>query len=101
MGLFFCPLAFTSRGDNVANSKRQELAALIRKALPQLKREAYVADYAPHATDAEVVGLLLATLFDWHGLDIMRAAASGLEDANFHHEAGILFDLIKKEEGGL
>lgn len=44
----------------------------------------------------EGLGHFLSHLFKWDGDDIILAAAYGCEDANWHTEASLLFDLHKR-----
>jgi hypothetical protein len=59
-------------------------AAIVTQ-LRRIKRTSFSDGYA--ATDAHAMGLLLASYFQWNGLDILRAAQFALEDANFHTES--------------
>jgi hypothetical protein len=68
----------------------------IQAILDDIKRASFVDGY--QATDAEAFGLLLARHFQWDGIEIMKAAAAGLEDANFHTEAGQLSEMAEQAE---
>ena len=50
---------------------------------------------------ARGIGVLMSEYFSYYGTPILLAAASGLEDANWHSEAHTLFDMyyeLKKRE---
>jgi hypothetical protein len=49
-------------------------------------------------TEADCAGILLSTYFKWDGMAILKAAAVGLEDANYHQEAAIVESLISMNE---
>lgn len=60
--------------------------------LQRVMREHFVASY--HPSKAEAMGVLSAKYFSWDGDEVLKSCAYGLEDANFHREAGIVADLI-------
>lgn len=68
----------------------------LRAEIEEVKRTAFV--NSDTTTDAEAVGVLLARATEWDGLEILRIAQYGLEDANFHHESGIVSDLADRVE---
>lgn len=51
------------------------------------------------ATDAEALGIAIASHFHWDGLAIMRTFAAALEDANFHTESAVVSGWVEAEEG--
>jgi len=51
----------------------------LAEVLAGIKRDSFVDGY--EATDAEAFGLLLAHHFQWDGIEILKAAGYGLEDA--------------------
>jgi hypothetical protein len=78
-----------------AKAERRLLAEIVTG----IRETAFVRGY--EATDAEAVGLLVARLFEWDGIAVMRAAQFSLEDANFHDEAvkvAAMADEIEKKE---
>lgn len=68
--------------------------ALIQELLDTIKKNSFVAKYK--ATNEEAMGLLVSKFFEWDGVAILETSANALEDANFHTEAGQLFDMVKK-----
>jgi len=68
--------------------------ALIRELLGTIKKNSFVDGYK--ATDSEAMGLLVSHFFEWDGVAILETSAEALQDANFHTEAGQLFDMVKK-----
>jgi len=71
----------------------------LQELIDHTKQESFVDGY--EATDAEALGLILARHFQWDGTEIMKAAAYGLEDANFHTESGIVMHMAELAEQGL
>ena len=53
---------------------------------------------------AETLGVLVSQMLHWAGEEVGKflliALASGLEDANWHTEAGVVFDWIERLEKG-
>lgn len=68
--------------------------SLIKAVLDQIKTESFVRGYV--APDAEAMGLLVSKYFEWDGIQILESSFFALEDANFHTEAGIVYDLCEK-----
>lgn len=66
----------------------------VKAILGRIKAESFTAGYK--ATDAEAMGLLIASYFEWNGVAILRTAEAALEDANFHTESGIVSELADK-----
>lgn len=66
----------------------------VKTILAHIKKESFVEGY--NASDAEAMGLLMSRHFGWDGRPIIDAAAYGLEDSNFHTEAGELWAMIGK-----
>lgn len=73
----------------MANSSLQTL-------IDQRKSEAFVDPSG--ASDEDALGLLISVHFEWDGVSILKTAISALEDANFHTEAALIEDMLKKVE---
>jgi hypothetical protein len=69
--------------------------AVVQTLVDTIKRESFTEGYK--ATDAEAFGLLMARYFDWDAR-ILQAAASALEDANFHTQSGEVTAMYKAIE---
>ena len=57
---------------------------LMPKVIKLVRQTAYVDPNDPRATDADVLGIIVAKYLKWDGADIMETMQSALEDANFH-----------------
>jgi hypothetical protein len=68
----------------------------VRKILNRIKQKRFVSSY--EASDAEAMGILMSEYFEYAGIDVMRAASSGLEDSNFHTENAKLQEMIAETE---
>ena len=75
-----------------------DVAATLQDVAEQIKRTHYVDGYA--ASDAEALGVALAIWSSFDGAEILRAAESGLEDANFHTESAIVGRMAGHVEAG-
>jgi hypothetical protein len=62
--------------------------------LREIRDTTFTEGYAPHASQAECVGLLISKFFQWDGLQILRAAMFALEDANHHSESAKIAEMI-------
>lgn len=72
----------------------------ILKALIQAKiKTAFIPEYQSKATDAQALGLILASYFEFDGLELLKVAYFALEDANFHEENKTIQTMIDKLEG--
>lgn len=60
------------------------------------KKKAFMPDY--DASDEEALGLVISSHFEWDGLAILKSLMYALEDANFHTEAALVEEMIKKVE---
>ena len=65
----------------------EELLKQIKDAMPALKAKAYRPECVADVTDAEMFGKIMSKYFLFDGDDILEAAGSALEDANYHDEA--------------
>ena len=74
-------------------SKDRRLQALIE----ETRKDSFVEGY--HASDAECLGLILASHFTWNGLEILRTTFAALEDSNFHTENETIQAMIEKIAG--
>lgn len=66
----------------------------LKSVIERAKRERFTTGYK--ATDAEALGLLIASYFQWDGVAILQTASRALEDANFHTDAAVLDGLAAK-----
>ena len=55
---------------------------LLRLVIDDVKINSFTDGY--WATDEEALGLIIARVFDWDGVAIVKALGYALEDANFH-----------------
>ena len=70
------------------------LALTVEAELAKIKQHSFVEGYK--ATDEEAMGILLSRFFKWDGVSIMKAAAAGLEDANYHTECAMILRMAEK-----
>ena len=47
-------------------------------------KERFVPEYQAGITDAEALGAMISSYFEWDGIQILNALQYALEDANFH-----------------
>lgn len=75
-----------------------ELAKRIEATAAAAAKECFDKDYdAPTCQKKEEgLGIAISRWAEWDGLSIMRVFRSALEDANFHDEAGLVFEMLKK-----
>lgn len=57
---------------------------LMPKVIKLVRQTAYVDPNDPRATNADVLGIIVAKYLKWDGADIMETMQSALEDANYH-----------------
>lgn len=80
--------------------ERQAREELLKNLAREQAKESMRKEWLEKASDAEIVaqglGLLIAHSFSWDGVTIMEVAALALEDANWHTEAGRLFDAVEE-----
>jgi len=79
-----------------ADDDENTLVSSVSAELAKIKRLSFVEGY--QASDEEAMGILLSRFFKWDGVAIMKAAAAGLEDANFHTECALVLELARKAE---
>ena len=76
--------------------------------LIQKSRECFIASHVesadPQELSAETLGIMLSQFFEYDGEKVgkflLRALYSGLEDANWHTEAGIVYDWVNQLDSG-
>jgi len=51
-----------------------------------------------HEKKLEKMGVELSQKLEWNGFDILRVSVEALTDANFHTEAKIINDMLRKLE---
>lgn len=78
------------------SARNQAMTRSVQAMLEKIKRECFSPGY--EASDTEAMGLLLSHFFDYDGADILRAAETALEDANFHAEAAALGEARQRLE---
>lgn len=76
----------------VFESKDAQLA--LRPIIETARKAIYTLEYQDKATDAEILGVILAKFFEWDGTKILATAVSGLEDANYHSDASEVQKLL-------
>ena len=67
----------------------QKARALLQQVVAIERDIAFIPEYRENATDAECLGLALASYLEWD-TRIIIACISALEDANFHAAAEVL-----------
>lgn len=70
-------------------SEVQKVRELLKQIVAIERAIAFVPEYRENATDAECLGLALASYLEWD-TRIIIACISALEDANFHSAAEVL-----------
>ena len=76
----------------------KDAADALRPILDRVIKSVYLPDYRAKVTDAEALGVLIAKFFKWDGNDILAAAYSALEDANYHADNRIIERMQKGED---
>jgi hypothetical protein len=71
----------------------------LKPLLDATRKQCFVAEYQQQATDAEVVGMLLAKFFCWDGVQVLEATYAALEDANFHTENRTIEKMLEDLKG--
>ena len=67
----------------------KQLDAVLKPIIEQM-RGAYLPEFRAARSDAELLGFMISKYLRWDGDDILTAAESALEDANFHDEAAVV-----------
>ena len=65
----------------------------IKEIIEERKKTAFVKGY--EASDAEALGLIIASYFHYDGRAILEVTYSALEDSNFHSENETIQELIE------
>ena len=68
----------------------------LKKLIDEQKQKTFLPEFRDKVTDARALGVLISQHFKWDGLQILEAAFSALEDANFHVEATKVADMIQE-----
>lgn len=74
----------------------KKLNVLLEIVANETTKRAILPEYQKKISQAKALGLALSNYFEYDGVAIMELSAEALEDANFHHEAKILRDIIEK-----
>ena len=72
----------------------------LKQLIDEQRKTTFVPEAQADITDADACGILLAHHFEWDGAQILEAAVSALEDANFHRESEKVQELLDALMGG-
>lgn len=69
---------------------------LLKQVIEQ-QRKNFIPEYQGKATDAECLGMALASYFRWDGVSILQTAYAALEDSGYHAVNEVIEKLITRE----
>ena len=73
-----------------------EIHKTLQPLINKMRGVAFTPEYQDKASDAEVLGLIIARYWEWDGLQILETSKEALEDANFHTAASVIEKQIEK-----
>lgn len=74
----------------------EQVQEAMKEMITKIRRTSFVQGY--HATDEEVMGMVLSKYFEWDGQAILKSAMFATEDANFHQESAVIAGMVEKLE---
>lgn len=77
----------------------ENVREFLKPLMDAVRKQSFVEAYQAEAKDAEIMGMILAKLFAWDGVQILEATYAALEDANFHSENREIEAMIEKLKG--
>lgn len=73
------------------------LQDLINLEIPERWTQTRIDEADQQTISEETLGIMISVWSEWDGLSILRVFMSALGDANFHHEAEIIGQMLEAE----